>query len=166
MTGNIVSGNTVTATGYYAYGGGIYATTDGYPSYHASTVMSNTVTANRVSATGQGSGIYFDGSSPGSILTNTIVGNTIVSPTTAIIGGLAITALPRSITTTFSATPTMTLWFCPPATSAARTIIGALSPAWTSWLMSTIGTTTLAEAGSSTYPTCKIPVPMRLCLHP
>jgi hypothetical protein len=54
--------------------------------------MSNTVTANSVSATGQGSGVYFYGSYD--FLYNTIVGNTTISPT-AIIGGVAIEGTPQ-----------------------------------------------------------------------
>ncbi|MCX6028345.1 MAG: right-handed parallel beta-helix repeat-containing protein [Chloroflexi bacterium] len=81
VASNTVSGNSARNDS----GGGIYA--------YNSTVISNTITANRVSAaTGQGSGVYFDGSDD--FLYNVIVGNTAISPT-AVIGGVAINGTPQ-----------------------------------------------------------------------
>jgi len=82
VKGNFISGN---SAGYR--GGGLYDSN--------STVISNTVSANTVSARGNGSGVYFDSSSPYDFYSNTIIGNTTLSPT-ATIGGLTINGYYRT----------------------------------------------------------------------
>ena len=96
VTSNTVGDNSAMATGYpyswastYAYGGGIYAS--------GGTVTSNTISGNTATATsdyphGQGTGVYFSGSSD--FLYNTIIGNSTES-STAIIGGVAINGTPH-----------------------------------------------------------------------
>jgi hypothetical protein len=86
--GGTILSNTI-STNSATYGGGIYIINSG-------TVSGNTVTANKISAVGEGSGIYI-ASSPTNILGNTIVGNTTVSPT-AITGGLTIYGYSSSTT--------------------------------------------------------------------
>ena len=79
ISGNIVSGNSLPDCWGNCYGGGVFA-------FEGPTLISNTITANRVNPDSQGSGVYVYGG--GSIISNTIVGNTTTSPTT-LIGGLA-----------------------------------------------------------------------------